>query len=104
VGQGGAEVGGGVALAEEQDLAGVVAGEAALRGGETGEEAGAVGAHVGEGLLDLGEICATAIPRGVDELRVDVHASTAQGQLVARNEPEVGSVDEELVLGDAGSR
>lgn len=101
VGEGGAEVGGGVALAQEQDLAGVVAGEAALRGGEAGEEARPIDADAGEGLLDLGEVGAAAIPGRVDELRVDVHAAAARCELVARDEPEVGGVDEELVLGDA---
>lgn len=101
MGQGQAKVGGGVTLAEEQDLASVVAGEAALGGGQTSEEAGAVDAHVGEGLLDLGEVGAATIPRWMDELRVDVHASTAWSELVARNESKVSGIDEELVLGDA---
>ena len=101
VGERGGEVGGGVALAQEQDLTGVVAGEAALRGGEAGEEACTALAAVGEGLLDLGEVGAAAIPGRVDELRVDVHAAAAGRELVARHEPEVGGVDEELVLGDA---
>lgn len=101
MGERGTEVGGGVAFAEEQDLPGVIAGEAALRGDEAGEEAGAVEADVGEGLLDLGEVSAAAIPGRVDELRVDVHAPAARRELVARHETEVGGVDEELVLGDA---
>ncbi len=101
MGERGAEVGGGVALAQEQDLASVVAGEAALGGGEAGEEAGSVEADVGEGLLDLGEVGAAAIPGWVDELRIDVHPSAARREFVARHEPEIGGVDEELVLGDA---
>ena len=101
MGEGRAEVGGGVALAQEQDLAGVVTGEAALGGGEPGEEAGAIHADACEGLLDLGEVGAAAIPGRMDEIGVDVHAAAARGELVARDEPEVGRVDEELVLGDA---
>lgn len=100
MGECGAEVGGGVALAEEQDLPSVIAGEAALRGDETGEEAGAIEADVGEGLLDLGEVGAAAIPGRVDELGIDVHPAAPRRELVARYETEVGGVDEELVLGD----
>lgn len=101
MGQGGAEIDVGVALAEEQDLAGVIASEAALRGGKAGEEAGAVGTDVGESLLDLVEVGASAIPGRVDELRVDVHSPAARCELVAGHEAEVGGVDEEFVLGDA---
>ncbi len=69
VGERGAEVGGGVALAQEQDLPGVVAGGAALGGGEAGEEARALLADVAEGLLELVEVGTAAIPRRMDRRR-----------------------------------
>jgi hypothetical protein len=48
------------------------------------EEAGAVHADASEGLLDLGEVGAAAIPGRMDEIGVDVHAAAARGGLVAR--------------------
>jgi len=101
VGEGGAEVLGGVALAQDEDLAGMVAGEAALSRDEAGEEASPVDPDVGEGLLDLREVGAAAIPGRMDELGIDVHAAPAGGELVARHEPQVSRVDEDLVLRDA---
>ena len=74
VGQSGVKIGGRVALAEKQDLAGVVAGEAALRGLEAGEEERALVADVGEGLAELVKIGAATIPRMMRIGRCDVDA------------------------------
>ena len=101
VGEGPVEIGGGVALAQEQDAPPVVAGVAALRRGEPGEEAGAVVAEVGEGLLDDAQVGAAAVPGRVDVLRIDVDAAAAGRELVARDQAQIGGVDEELVLGDS---
>lgn len=94
----GAQVVGRVAGAQEQELAGVVAGEARRRGGEAGEEGGGVLAHVVEGLAQLVEVGAVPVPWRVDPLRVDVEPRAPPRQLVARDAAQVGGVHEELAL------
>ena len=84
VGEGGVEIGGRVSLAQEQDLTGVVAGEAALRGLEPGKEEGAFVAEVGEGSAELVEIGAATIPRLMRVARRDVDAGASWRELVTR--------------------
>ena len=92
------QVGGGVALAQDQDLSPVVAGVAALRGGEAGEEAGAALAEIDKGLLDQTEARAVAVPGRMDVLRVDLHASAAGGEFMASYQTQVSGIDEEFGL------
>jgi len=96
------EVGGGEALAEEEDLSGVVTGELGRgRAHEAGEEGRGQGPHLLEGHPQLVEVDHTTPPRLVRARRRDVRAGAARRELVTRDAAQVGGVDEELVLRDA---
>ena len=96
-----AEVGGAVALAKQQDLARVIAGETALGSAQAGEEEGPGLADAGEGLLELVKVGGGPAPGLVGARGRHVAAGPAGSQLVPRHELEVGGVDEDLGLGHA---
>ncbi len=96
------EVGGGEALAQEQDLARVVARLPRRMGPEqTGEKGRGHRAHLLESDAQLVEVDDSAAPRLVRARRRHVRAGAARRELVARDAAQVGGVDEELVLRDA---
>jgi hypothetical protein len=96
------EVGGGEALAQEQDLARVVARLPRRMGAEqAGEEGRGHRAHLLESGAQLVEVDDAAAPRLVRAGRGDVRAGAARRELVARDAAQVGGVDEELMLRDA---
>lgn len=99
MGQRSAEVGGGIALPQEHDLAGVIAGEAALGGAKSREEERPGLADPGEGFLELIEISATPVPRLVSARGRDLAAGTARGQLMPGDQLEISGIDEDLGLG-----
>ena len=103
VAEGGFEVCGRVALAQEQDLARAEGAVAREGGGKPREEGGRGGAHLlerGAQLVEIGDAGAV-LPAAVDALRVDVLAGAARGERVARDDAQIGGVDEELVGRDA---
>jgi hypothetical protein len=102
VGEGGVEIGGGEALAEQEDLAGVMSPEPRRPRAHQAEESGGVIAEMVEGDAELIEVDgAGASGAGVKSGRIEPEPLAARGELVARDAGEVGGVDEELALGDA---
>ncbi len=98
VAQRGAQVGRRVALAQEQDLARLVSGQARRRDGEPGKEVGGVLAHAVESRAQLLAVGPPAIPRRVDALGVDVDARAPRRELVPGHAAQVRGVDQELAL------
>lgn len=102
VGQRGVEIRGVVALAQEQDAAGVMGPVARRRaGGESNEVVRAL-AHLlkrGAELVEIGRPVASRAR--VVAVGVELVAAAPWSELVAGDTLEVGGVDEELVLGDA---
>jgi hypothetical protein len=93
---------GGIALAQEQDLARLRAPDARWAEAHQTEELGGVLAHVVEREVELVEVDGTAsLWRGVESGRVELEAGAARAELVARDAPQVGGVHEQLALRDA---
>src|SRR6478672_5983432 len=79
---------GGVALAQEQDLAGLRAPDPRWTEAHQAEEFGRARAHVAEGDVELVEIDrAASIRRGVQSGGVEPEASTARSELMACDAP-----------------
>ena len=98
----GVEIGGGEALAEQEDLAGLVAPDPRRPGAHEAEEARGVFAHLLEGAAELVEVHEAVAARArVEPGRVEPEPLAAGRELVACDAGEVGGVDEELALGDA---
>lgn len=99
-----AEVVGAVALAQQQNAAGVVGCLAPRRHLERIEEGPGGLAHVAEGAAELVEICGRP-PLLVGTWMVlagpDVPAAAARSESVPRDAPQVGRIGEQLVRGDA---
>ena len=84
VAQRGAHVGGGIALAQREDLSGVVSAEPRDRLGHRPEELVGLLPHILERLFQLVTIDTPLFPgEGMNTLRVDVEAAATRGQLVA---------------------
>jgi len=98
----GVEIGGGVALAEQQDLASLVSPEAHRPGAQETKEVGRALAHLA---IDGAELVlvdgAFALGERVQALGVEPEPLAPPCELVTRNAGEIGGVDEELALGDA---
>ncbi len=102
VAEGSVEIVGGEALAQQDDLPGLVSPDPRRARAHEAEEAGSVLAHLVEGDAELVEIDG-ALPPGlrVEPLGIEPEPSAAGRELVAGDAGEVGGVDEELSLGDA---
>jgi hypothetical protein len=98
----GVEIVGGVAGAQNEDAPCLVSPDARGPGGEQPEEHGGTLAHALERSGELVEIDgALAAGRWMVAGGVELRARASRGELMARDAPEVGRVDEELALGDA---
>lgn len=92
---------GSVALAEEQDLSDLCAPHPCAAEADEAEELGGALAHRLEGEPDLLEVDgAPSLGRRMEPSGVDLEAGSARAELVARDQAQVGGVDEELTLGD----
>src|SRR5882672_7732589 len=92
---------GGVALAQEQDLAGLRAPDSRWTEAHQAEEGGRARAPVSEGDVELVEIDrAASIRRGVQPGGVEPEACTGRSELMACDAPQVGGVHEQLALRD----
>lgn len=95
----GVEIVGGVAGAQNEDAPRLVAPDARWPGGEQSKEHGRALAHALERSGELVEIDgALAARRWMVAGRVELRARASRRELVARDAPEVGRVDEELAL------
>ena len=93
---------GGVALAQEQDLARLRAPDPRWPEAHQAKELGGVLAHVVERDVELVEVDGTAsLRRRVEPGGVELEAGTARTELVARDAPQVGGIHEQLALRDA---
>jgi hypothetical protein len=92
---------GGIALAQEQNLARLRAPDARRPEAHQAEELRGVLAHIVERDVELVEVDGTApLRRGMESGRVELEAGAARAELVARDAPQVGGVHEQLALRD----
>jgi hypothetical protein len=102
VGEGGIDIGGGIALAQKQDLARLMGPDTSRAGAHQAKEGGGALAHLLEGAAQLVELeRALALRKRVQAGRVEPQALAARRELVAGDAAQVGGVDEELALGNA---
>lgn len=98
----GVDVGGGIALAQEEDLARLVAPEPRHAEEHQSKERGGLLAHARECNVELLEIEWTlSLWLGMKTRRIELQSLAATNELVARDASQIGGIDEELVLGNA---